>query len=426
MDRNSKRIWLSIPWRKLSFFQVIFFSLFFILFISSTMQVLLYKQGVDRSLNRWENDRFRRLEKVGVDYFLKNKEPRIPEPFTIYDKEKRPLITNRRGMMMMDHAMFPLKDKRGEILGYISTRVIPFKEVEENRELLNSLLTNLLISALISLFLSLFLSYFISKRLSHSAIEIKEALNSIKNSKKKISLDVKGAREIVEIGEGVKDLAYQLEKEEELRIQWLHDISHDLKTPVTALKTQFESMIYGVLPINKERIEKNNKEVLRLESLILSMNELMNVETPDLDLKLKEISIGSLFKDLKDRFVDSVNSNKKLNFSFNENIQILGDRSLLFKAISNLIDNAIKYSDEGAEINCTFENSKISVSNSGKEFSPIDKKHLFDRLYRGDSSRNSEGSGLGLSIVKAIIDKHKWHISVESNNGINSFIISII
>lgn len=425
MDRNSKGIWLSVPWRKLSFFQVIFFSIFSILFISSSIQIVLFNQGVDRSLNRWEKDRHKRLERIGLDYILKAKEPKIEEPVTIYDKNKVPLFPNRRGMRMVrDSGMFPLKDKEGNIVGYISTRILPFKEVDENRKLINSLLHNLILSSLISLVLSLLLSFFLSKKISKSTIKIREALSNIKNIEKH-NFEVSGPKEIVEIGKGVKELALKLETEESLRIQWLHDIAHDLKTPVTALKTQFESMIYGILPIDKDRIEKNNKEVLRLETLIMSMNELMKVETPDLALEKEEIKVKSLFNDLKERYI-GLNSGKSVNFSSQEGSSLKGDRSLVFKSVSNLLDNAVKYSYDNTKIECIYSNNQIIVSNKGDKINDKDIKHIFDRLYRGDSSRNSEGSGLGLSIVKAIVEKHKWDIEVISNNGINSFIIKVI
>lgn len=423
MDRNSKGIWLPFSWRKLSFFQVIFLSLFFILLISSSIQILLYSGGVNRSLDRWEQDKVKRLEKAGLDYILHGREPKFQEPITIYDEQKRPIVSNRRGMMMMDKVMIPLIDRSGKVIGYISTRGLPFKEIEENRKLINSLLSNLLISALISLILSLLLSYLISKKLSKSTVDIKNALINIKN-KDMLDFIPSGAKEIVEIGKGVKDLAIRLENEEKLRSQWLHDISHDLKTPVTALKIQFESMLYGSLSIDKNRIEQNNKEVKRLESIILSINEIMKVETPDYELTKELISVKSVFNDLNERFSGDVLNGRTIQFKTEETSVIHADKDLLFKALSNLIDNGVKYSNIKSTITCKYKNNKISISNNGPKIN--DKDKLFDRLYRGDSSRNSEGTGLGLSIVKAIADRHGWDVLIESENGINSFIITII
>lgn len=419
MDRDRKGLWLQISGRRISFFWLLFISLFIITFISSSMQLILYNNGIDRSLNRWEENRLKILHDIGIDYLKHGIEPEFPEPVSIYNSDKILLISNRKNRrMMMKERLLPIKERNGKILGYISTKNIPFKSNIENRELLESILNNILLSTLVSMIISILLSLIISSKISKSAKGIKEAMGRIKIGEE-LTFTPSGPRELVEIGEGIKKLVSKLNSEEQIRNQWIHDISHDLKTPVTALKIQFESMIHGNLDISKERIVKNTREIERLEELILSINELMVMESPDLKPDLDEISVGDFLNDLKEVFFGRTELIIETSCS-----RFYGDYNLLLKAISNIVDNGIKYSTGGNWVKIAVERDKIIISNPGAPISPEEKKNMFNRLYRGDLSRNSSGSGIGLSIAKAIIQKHSMDISVNSTEGVNSFIIA--
>lgn len=419
MDRDSKRFWLQISGRRLSFFWLIFLSLFLIIFISSSMQIFLYNSGVNRSLGKWEKNRVKILHDIGIDYLKYGIEPDFPEPISIYSRDKSLLITNKRNRrMMMNENLLPVKDPGGELLGYISVKNLPFKSNRENRELLESILNNILLSTLISMIVSISISFIISSKIAKSAKGIKMAMESIKLGED-LNFNPTGPRELVDIGEGVVKLVSKLNREERVRSQWIHDISHDLKTPVTSLKIQFESMIHGNLDITRDRIIKNSREIERLEELILSINELMVVESPDLKIEPEHFNIKDLIVDIRERF----DSRTDLRISTTSK-EFYGDYNLLLKALSNLIDNGINYSDGGNWIELSISSKSISVSNPGIPISQEEKKTIFDRLYRGDLSRNSRGSGIGLSIVKAIADKHNWSISIISKDGVNSFIIT--
>lgn len=417
MDRDSKGIWLQVFRGRLSFFTLIFLSLFIIIFLSSSMQIILYNRGIKKSLYDWEVNRIRKLQEAGYDYLKKGIDPDIPEPISIYDSQRKLILTNRRSHMRMAEKLMPIRERGGRVLGYIAVKNLPFKAIEENRILLESILKNIVLSTLVSMAVSLLISIIISTSIARSAKGIKKAIGEIRVGK---DLDFRpnGPKELIEIGEGIIDLVSKLNREENLRKQWLHDISHDLKTPVTALKIQFESMIHGNLEITKDRIEKNKNEIEVLEELILSINDLMVVESPDLSLNRVEIDTKMLLSDLDSRFKGS--TNLKISTTCNN---IRGDYNLLFKALSNLIDNGIKYSFGGDWVKVEIAEKSIMVSNPGK---PIDDKiNIFNRLYRGDLSRSSRGSGIGLSIVKAIVEKHRWNTYVTSENGINTFIINL-
>lgn len=424
MDRDSKRLRIPFYRRRISLFFLIFSAFLGVVFVSSSSQLLLFKFSVNSSLDRWKIDREMRLEKEAIDYIKNGVRPRSHEALVIFNTRKEIIFTNRMRHMMLPRDMKPVKDPSGIIVGYISSKPMGFRGLEENKILIDSLLRNLMYSSVVSLILSLIVSYIISKRISKSSIDIQKALKCIEKGN---SLDLipSGAREIIEIGEGVNNLAHKLSLERDLRNQWLHDISHDLKTPVSALKLQFEGILEGILPLNRDRMQQNSKEIERLSSLIEGIDDLMKMESPDIELNKEPFEIRHFLKDLENSFKDIFKiKDRTLQTSYDSGI-INGDYSLLFKAVSNLLDNSIQYSQKGSLIKLDITQTAISIENTGETISASDLDHIFDRLYRGDSSRNSNGSGLGLSIVKAIVDKHRGTIEVSSKNGVTRFIISI-
>ena len=213
---------------------------------------------------------------------------------------------------------------------------------------------------------------------------------------------------------------------EEYRRNLLGDISHELKTPIFNMQGYLFTLIEGGLydeKINKDYLQRALANVGRLQAIVEDLDLISKLESDRIQLKLSTF-------DLKLLIDECIEDNAMLAKAKKINIRMKrgGDRHFFVKAdrenirhvLNNLINNSIKYGKEhgSTRIGCYNLESYIlvEVSDNGTGISPEDLKHVFDRFYRADKSRSRkiEGSGLGLSIVKHIMEAHRQTISVTS------------
>lgn len=235
------------------------------------------------------------------------------------------------------------------------------------------------------------------------------------------------------------NMSHRLSKIEKSRKTFINSISHELKTPLTSMKVLIESLSMGEndIEIYKEYLSDIYGEAERMEDLV---NYLMNsIKLEDIILDIKKEDLGEVLEDTVKLILPYAEKNGvALSFNNSKNIIVKCDRDRIREVLFNIIDNAIKYRDEEKEYNwvsITLEKSKnkaiITVEDNGLG---IDEKNL-PSIFQGgfrvlDESIgqgfNIEGYGIGLAIVKNIIDKHNWKISVESSLKLGSiFTITI-
>ncbi|MBN2547183.1 MAG: HAMP domain-containing histidine kinase [Spirochaetes bacterium] len=291
-----------------------------------------------------------------------------------------------------------------------------YSEDKSTENLIKSLRSTIILSFFISFVLAALFSIIISKKLSKETKTVAEGIDRIAHGNMDLMINEIGTKEISLIAESVKILSEKLKKEKNLRDQWALDIAHDLRTPITALKTQLEGMRDRVLDLSIERINKNLIEINKIDALINDLSELTKLESPEFKLKKEKIRIKQFFENIINSF-QHILSEKKINYKFNSEIDYLsGDSNLLNRAFSNLIGNAFKFTEEKGNINLSINNNlTVEIFNSGSFIPKNEREIIFDRLYRGEKSRNSPGSGLGLTIAKKIIEMHGAKINVESN-----------
>jgi len=234
-------------------------------------------------------------------------------------------------------------------------------------------------------------------------------------------------------------MSYKLNSIEKNRKNLINNISHELKTPLTSIKTLIESLSFGDndIEIYKEYLQDIYEESNRMEELV---NYIMaSIKLEDITLELKEENIGEILEETV-KFITpyAEKNNVQLKIMEMEDIIVKCDKNKLKEVLLNILDNSIKYGDENKEIKevkifLVKEKHKgtIIVEDNGLGIPEESLNNIFDRDFRVldgsfPSYKNIEGYGLGLSIVKNIIDKHKWSILVESELGLGSkFIINI-
>lgn len=210
------------------------------------------------------------------------------------------------------------------------------------------------------------------------------------------------------------------------------DIAHEMRTPITNLTTQTQIALNNARTSNeyKEVLYSHLEEFERLSQIITDMLFLARADNKLLVPQLTEINMTNIFTALFD-YYEFISEEKNINLELKGHCpSILGDRLMLARAISNLLSNALRYTPPQETITatlCKINNNTIKaiIANPGKKVDEKHLPHLFERFYRVDESRqrNGEGSGIGLAIVKSIVEAHNGTIAVESDDISTRFIM---
>lgn len=243
-----------------------------------------------------------------------------------------------------------------------------------------------------------------------------------------------GDDEISKLNQGFNQMAQQLAKQEETRQKFISDISHEFQTPLTAIQGFANILKDEDLP--KAQREKYGDIILfhskRLSTLSKNMLQLTLLENEDVKLEISNYSVV----DQLSRVISTQESQamvKDIEIQFEKpkkDILIDGDEQRLEQVWMNLISNAIKYTDTGGLITISVKKYskevEVIIEDTGHGMSKEVVSHIFERFYREDKARSIEGNGLGLSIVKSIIDLHGGKIDVLSQVDVGStFIVKI-
>lgn len=453
MDRNSARIWIQVfgETAMKRIFVIMLLSFLSSLFIFLAVMTGVFYLGFKRSLAGWGSEKRITIEEQ-IQRELKDILPRADGskkglleariqpllPYStylaVYNSEKELLYIHSkprsRGGAGMNQERFrndiskiPMKAVKtnGKISGYYALGSVGFGADRANINFLESMRKTVWFSLVFSFLLALLFAFLFSKRISNSAKTVATGINRMSQGDLSVRIQEKGITEISHIAQSANRLSAKLEKEEGLRRQWASDIAHDLRTPVTALKSQLEGMAEGVLDISKRRINKVLNELLRVEVLVNDLGELTMLESPEMKIHRSAIDASGFFQDLKDRFLHQLQE-KNISVSWEKKTSVFsGDENLLLRAVSNFISNAIRHTPERGRITVTLrsdtDRSVISIFNTGEAIPEEEIKRVFERLYRGEYARKTPGSGLGLTISKKIAELHGGSINIQSSHN---------
>lgn len=360
---------------------------------------------------------------------------------TLLDSNKRPIWgmnpndikdkSHLNTMFVKDKGVYNSKTFEikpdGIVVGYIDIgQYSSLLLSEEDANFKTSINKSIIISGIITLLIVIIISLYFSKQFS---IPIKEVAN-MSVSLSKGNFDEKSStksniEELEDLRGSINVLAEKLKHQDMLRKRLIADISHEIRTPLNVLQNNLEAMIDGIFPVTTERLNYLNEEVERFGKLLNNLNTLKDFEEESIKLNFEVVPIDELLIDVCKEFYPVAEAKEiKLDYQIepNESFNITGDKDKLKQVFINLISNAIKFNKEDGRVAVKLfadnKNIVVEVKDNGIGIKTEDLDFIFERLYRGDKSRNEiEGSGLGLTIVKNILQLHSAVIDVESKEG---------
>jgi signal transduction histidine kinase len=237
----------------------------------------------------------------------------------------------------------------------------------------------------------------------------------------------------IEVGEFLADRTMiPISKAWEKQRQFVEDASHELRTPLTVIQSQLELTLKK--PEDKI-IDRANylaialSETRRLSKLVSDLLILARSDSDVIEIEKKSVDICNLIKKVTDTYVEIADIDDKcISVKLEKNVIVYGDEQRIYQLMVILLDNALKYTNKGGniEISATKKQNKcnIIVKDNGIGIKEGEGKLIFERFYRGDKSRAREtgGAGLGLSIAKWIVEKHNGNIKALSNSPVGTII----
>lgn len=236
---------------------------------------------------------------------------------------------------------------------------------------------------------------------------------------------------------GVLDDVTELRGLERMRSEFVANVSHELKTPVTSIKGFAETLLDGALAETgtaRRFVEIIDRESARLGRLVDDLLELSRIESQRVELRLEPVSLAELAAETVAFYLPTAAQRQVVVETKvpGELSRVLADRELLEHVLRNLVDNAVKYTPPGGRVWVSAAEDagtvSVSVSDTGHGIPPEHLSRLFERFYRVDKARSREvgGTGLGLSIVKHVVERHGGRVTVESTVGEGStFTVSL-
>ena len=288
-----------------------------------------------------------------------------------------------------------------------------------------------LIIIVIALIGTLIVSYFLSSRMTRP-------LKTMANAAKEFAAGDFSVRvpednhcdEIDELATSFNNMARDLEQLEELTQGFIGNVSHEFKTPMTTISGFVDGMLDGTIPQDQQRkyLVVISEEVKRLSRMTMSMLAAAKIQSGELIISPVPFDFSEMASQILLSFEQKITAkNIDVEVDFADRLMVMGDRDHVFRAVYNLVDNAVKFIDDGGKLRVTAYPAgafcEFSICNTGGGIASDDIPHIFDRFYKTDRSRSRDrsGAGLGLYIVKNIINLHGGDISVRSDGGETEF-----
>lgn len=271
----------------------------------------------------------------------------------------------------------------------------------------------------------------IVRSITSSVVVLEDATRRIAGGELDLEIDVRGNNEILSLTDSLNKMRLALLDDQNRRSRFIMGVSHDLRTPLSLIKGYTEVISDG-LADDPEVLEKSleiiDQKINQLDEMIDDLINYVKLDTGDWRKHLKPQNLYVLLSNFGKRIVSDgtlLHKNVTCFIKIPENTVVSYEEKLILRALENLTGNALRYTAENGSVNLEVSGSKekgiqIKVVDNGCGIQKDDLPFVFDPFYRGSNSRREEGNGLGLSIVKNVIDSHGWKISISSEVNVGT------
>ena len=278
--------------------------------------------------------------------------------------------------------------------------------------------------AITVLLLSFIISYYFSKRIADPILKINTAAKKLgsKSNEAKFVCNTE-VYELKELANTLNEAAKELSKTDELRREFLANVSHDLKTPLTMIEA-YAASARDLNYNNKKKRERDLNIIIdeaeRLNMLVNDILLLSKMENRNTKLNIEQIDIKNFISTILERFAIYKNDGYIFEFKEDDTYIIEADKQGLERVIYNLVNNAINYTGDDKKVKISYERDKnylrINIIDTGKGIEEKDKKLVWNKYFRINKRhrRETRGTGLGLSIVREILDEHNFEYGIDS------------
>jgi len=369
--------------------------------------------------------------------------PTMPPPWFFRDPREMPDSIFQRLAVLDAHgarvvgaegdfanaARVPIRRDRS-VIGYLALMPLQGLESEADRAFVARQSGVIVLTGLCGLGFALVLSWLLARRWFRPIDELTQAAQDVARGRLSTRVAVQGSDELALLGRTFNDMAQRLDTMEASRRAWLADAAHELRTPLAAMRAEIEALQDGVRTFDERTALRLHRQVIRLGQLVDDLRSSMH--EPQNDPLTATVFPISLLKEAldhtRDRFAArriTVDRRAVDRIGVSAQPMVEGDAHRLHQVFMNLLENALAYTDEGGELRIdvaiegawTGNRLTLVFDDSEPGVPEAELPRLFDRLFRGESSRSREhgGSGLGLSICRATIEAHGGTIDASAS-----------
>jgi two-component system, OmpR family, sensor histidine kinase BaeS len=301
----------------------------------------------------------------------------------------------------------------------------------------SALTRNLIVAAVIAALLAFLISLLVSRRITAPLEELTDAAEDVAAGNLDVRVAPHADDEVGALATAFNFMADRLARDEQWRRDMTADLSHELRTPLATIQSRVEALEDGVLPPTPENLRVIGAEVERLGRLLGALRSLNELESEDLAVELAPLDLADIGRDAAER-VGTACAAKRITLETGfASAVVRGDRDRLLQVAGNLLDNAVKFTPEGGRVVLAVGAAGpdeadsgpsdvapgrgpwaiLSVADSGPGIDPIDLPFIFDRFYRGQSARGTQGVGLGLAIVRGLVEAQGGVVEAAAGPG---------
>lgn len=302
-----------------------------------------------------------------------------------------------------------------ELVGYLGLTPERHLEAGPQAAFIRYQLVLGLTSGAVAIVFAMLIALLLARHFSQPIVRLRQATQSLRAGKLETRLELRGRDELRQLADDFNVLAETLQGNQRQRREWASNISHELRTPVTILRSQLEAMIDGVFEADSQRLQRLFQELQRLNRLIEDLYQLSLLEGAEFAYQMQRLDIGDLVEKVAERFearCSEANIHLSVDKRDNMPLMVNGDANRLIQLLDNLLQNSLRYTDAPGEIRIRVAANAgrvvIRIEDTPPAVPDNELEKLFERLYRVEKSRqrSSGGSGLGLALCRAIVESH--------------------